>query len=172
MQNKLDHAVALYMRKPNALVHNRKTYISPERDVVPVYRAGRPMLPVRFFAESIGARVEGASGQTQMTLKKGECEIALTSFEQIGSEIYAEAEELCEAFGLYLFYDEADLLIYAKEQLNLSWDKDLTKLRKIAESFIYDDVTGAEITVRIQAKHPECEKCFLAGLCKNRSVTG
>ncbi|MBO4374976.1 MAG: endonuclease III [Lachnospiraceae bacterium] len=23
-----------------------------------------------------------------------------------------------------------------------------------------------------QAKHPECEKCFLAGLCKNRSVTG
>lgn len=164
--------VALYMRKPNALVYGEKTYITPERDTAPVYRGEEnPMLPLRFFAETIGAEVGYNSTNNAVTVKKGdktlEFVIGKQSFivngvsvalavptENIGGKAFAPANELCDAFGINLFYDEGDLLIYSKNKINLSWDNNLEEMRKISESFVFDDVTGAQIVQLMREKHP------------------
>lgn len=167
----MDDAVGLYMNKPNAYIDGVKTYITPARNVAPVYQNGEAMLPIRFFADSIGASVEWIGAENKIVLKKdnivaetkiGEAELLVNgnkmglpqSIFQINGTSFAPAAELCEAFGINLFYDEAGLMIYSEKELNLSWDNDLSLLTKIFESFGYDDITGDEYIAAVKKKFP------------------
>jgi len=164
MHNKVDitslmeSATALYVNKPNALVNNLKTYITPERDVTPINQNGHTVIPVLFFANSIGAAVQsGADGS--ITLTRGETAIALKASENahlISGTLYAPVTELCEAFGLYLFKDQSGVMIYGKRDLNLNWTTHKEELRKICETYVYDDVEGSEITALLKQNFPDC----------------
>lgn len=138
----MGNAVGLYINKPNAFVRNQKVYITEDRDVMPYWQNGQAMIPVSFFLQSIAAtEMWNKVDDSIASSKKNDC-------------LYAPAQELCDAFGLYSFCDETGLIIYSEEDLQLDWDKNLSLLRKIAECFIFDDVSGAEIIKLIKEKHP------------------
>lgn len=169
VQGFMRDAVALYMNKPNVYINGAKSYITPARDVVPVYMNGEAMIPLRFFSDSIGASlswnneerksvitkdgtvVEAKIGDSHLLVNGQRMGIA-TAVSNIGGYSFVPAAEICEAFGYYLFFDEAGLMIYSKEEKNLSWGNNLDLLNKIFEAFGYDDLTGEEYIQAVYKK--------------------
>ncbi len=172
VRNFMQDAVALYMEKPNTYINGAKSYITPARDVTPVYVDGEAMIPLRFFSDSIGASLLWNNEERKSVITKGSTvvEAKINSSQllvngnplglsvpvsNIGGYSFVPAAEICEAFGYHLFFDEAELMIYSEKELNLSWDKDLDLLNKIHEAFGYDDITGEEYIAAVEAKFGE-----------------
>lgn len=162
-------SVGMFMNKPNAYVHGRKTYISENRNIVPVWINGQAMIPVRFFGESIGGKVQWNGADSSVTLTYGDTEIKMTAGAEeftvnggkialpeavcmIGGTMFAPIYELCDVFELSLLCNEAGMVVFGPRQLD--WTKDLALLRKISERYIYDDVTGEEIMALLEQKNP------------------
>lgn len=149
----LSQAVALYMDKPNVLIRGEKTYIEAQRVASPFRYENEDFVPVKFFAESIGAVCNADNGSILI-----EYENKKYVFNEIicrENIIYAPIRELCSRLGLHLFL-EYDLIIYSKQPIELSWKNNLSELCKLCESFIYDDVTGNEIVDLVRQRHPHC----------------
>lgn len=146
-------SVALYANKSNALIRNEKCRISEDERIVPLWQEGTMMVPLAFFAESIGALPGENCDQQLISIHyQGiKAEIPPVILQDI---IYVPLKRICRMLGLYCFSDESGLIIYGKKNLALTWAKDGALLRKIAESFIYEDVEGAEIVRLIKEKHP------------------
>lgn len=138
----MKNAVAMYLGKSNVLLHGEKSYISDDRSIVPYEDGGKVMIPVRFFAESIGAAVQDGK-----ITKDG------SSFE-FESE-YADAGKLCNAFGKSLHVEQNGIIIYSDENMDdiLDWQKNMKLMRTISESYMFDDVTGDEIYSLLKAKN-------------------
>ena len=162
-------SIGMFMNKPNAYVRGKKTYISDNRNVVPVWKNGQAMIPVRFFSDSIGAKVLWNQSDDSVTLGKSETAVSLipgaaemtvngkkvalaeAAYTADGT-MYAPIYELCDAFDMPLFCDESGMVIIGAGQL--SWEDDLDLLRKISERYIYDDVSGARLLEMLQQKNP------------------
>lgn len=133
-------SVAVYLNKSNALVNGNKTYISEDKSVMPYKREGKVMLPVGFFLNSV-------------------CE---TNKHAVNSEIgpggveYAAAEELCSLYGKFLHIEDNGLIIYGKDDISkqLNWQSNMHVMRRVCESFMFDDVSGEELKELIVKKHP------------------
>jgi len=167
----MSNAVGLYANKSNALVKNVKCYINKDRSIVPFWNEKTMMVPLEFFVNSIEGSISEGVGEGEilieykgktLTIKIDENKAAL-NWKSFGLEkepmvkngvVYAPLSDLCKALGLYCFSDESNLIIYGEKQLDLTWVKDGALLRKIAESFVYDDVNGSEIVQLIKKKHP------------------
>lgn len=164
----MKNAVGLYVNKPHALVNGVKTYISPDRQTKPVYIGETAMIPVSFFASTLSMSITH-NDDSSVTVSRDGLYVTLTPDKQtinangaevgvgvcpqyIGGVLYAPVYELCDCLGLYMFLDYS-LLIYSPDALNLSWESNLEPLRRITESFIYDDVTGLEVRDAINAKY-------------------
>lgn len=170
---KMKNALGMYMDKPNAMVKGEKTYITPDRKVKPYFEGETPMVPVEFFVSSLGIKntvlpdgikVEKDGKILILTVNKDSIDvngvqIALpTPVVLKDGVIFAPVYELCDSLDLYLFLD-FKLLIASENNLNLSWENCLTALRRLNESFIYDDVSAQEILDNIDKiyaddKHP------------------
>lgn len=167
----MGNSVGLHVDKSNALIKGVKGYISTDESITPYWDADTAMVPLKFFAESLGGSVtwDGATQSLVMkynnktvTMKAGNNAIdidgqfiTLSKAPALkGGSSYIPVVDLCELLGLYCFSDESDLIIYGEEQLGFTWVKDGATLRKIAESFIFDDVEGAQIVRMIKEKNP------------------
>lgn len=167
----LSNAVAMYMNKPNAMVKNRKRYISDDGSIVPVWQNEVAMIPLRFFVQSLNAKLDW--NQETMTADvtygdntvkftvgndsaqlNGEEKSLLQPVTLRNSSTYVPAKDICGLLGLSCFSDESGLIICSTKPLELSWEKDIDLLRKISESFIFDDVDGSEIVELIKQKNP------------------
>ncbi len=169
--NKVKNSVALYASKNCALVRGAKSTISDDENVIPYWEDNTVMVPLKFFAESLGGKVtwDGATSSLVMTykdktvrMKAGENNIDVDG--QTISLIkpptvkngtsYIPVVDMCELLGLYCFSDLSDLIIYGTDNLEFTWANDGATLRKIAESFVYDDIEGAEIIQRVKERWP------------------
>jgi len=126
--------VALYVNKPHALRYGLKTYISKDRSITPIRYDDQVMVPLAFFAESIGIK------------ETAEDSVLLNGIS------YAQIGRLCDKYKLHLFVGE-DLIIYSKKPLSVDWNRSFHELCVLCEKFIYDDVTGEEIVRLVKEKH-------------------
>ncbi len=165
-------SVGLYVNKPNAYVRGRVTYITENRDVTPVYVGEETMIPLRFFAESIGASIEWIGAENKSVLKKGNTLVEAkigdnrlivnqnamgtkAPVSNIGGCTFVPVAEICDAFDISLFYDEAGLIIYSEDEIDFSWDSDLGLLTDIFENFGYDNITGEDYIKAVTAHYGE-----------------
>lgn len=166
----MSESVGMFINKPNAYVHGKKTYVSQNRSVVPFWKNEQAMVPIRFFGESIGGKVEWNESDSSVTLTYGGTQIKMfpgsKQFTANGNEmalaeavcmidgiVFAPVYELCDVFDLPLLCDESGMIVYGSRQLD--WTKDLALLRKVSERYIYDDVTGAQIMELLEQKNPK-----------------
>ena len=168
----MKNTVALYVSKNCALVRGVKTVIDASKpNIIPYWDADTAMIPLKFFAQSLGGAV-GWDAQTslltmdimgrQVKLKSGETAIEIDGQsltiahapQTKDGTAYVPAEDICELIGVYCFTDISDLIIYGTDEHNFTWANDGALLRKIAESFIYDDVEGAEIINSVKERWP------------------
>jgi len=169
--NVVKNSIALYASKNCALVRGAKTVISEDATIIPYWEGDTAMIPLKFFAESLGGSVtwDGAtsslimdcSGKT-VKLRSGDANVEIDGQPITLSKApaikngtsYIPALDMCELLGLYCFSDISDLIIYGTDDLGFTWSKDGATLRKIAESFIYEDVEGAEIIASVKERWP------------------
>ena len=138
-------AVAMYIGKSNVLLHGTKSYISDDRSIVPYETAdGKTMIPAKFFAESIGASY--SSG----TVSKGGVSFGDTE------NGYADAAQICSAFGKTLHVEPNGIIIYSDENMEdiLDWSENLKLMRTISESYQFDDASGDDIYNLLKQKYP------------------
>lgn len=98
----MKNAVAMYLGKSNVLVHGEKSYISDDRSIVPYEDGERIMIPLRFFAENIGARTDGG------TVRLGD-----ESFTVETENGFADVRMLCKLFGKSLHIEPNGIIIYS-----------------------------------------------------------
>ncbi len=167
----LQDVTAMYMNKTNVMVKNQKGHISENKAITPVWQNEVAMVPLRFFAQSLGAKLEWEQttltaeisyGENHLRFMVGENYALLNGAEQAlqqpvtmrNDSTYIPLKDVCSMLGLYCFSDESGLILYGEKQFDLSWENDIALLRKIAEAFIYEDVEGSEIVRMIQNKNP------------------
>ncbi len=140
----MKNAVAMYVGKSNVLLHGVKSYISDDRSVVPYEDGEKIMVPVRFFAESIGAEISG-----------GRITDGNRSFAVENENGYADVRALCNAFGKSLHLEKNGIIIYSDESLEdvLDWQENMKFMRTVSESYMFDDVTGDEIYNLLREKN-------------------
>lgn len=162
-------AVCMFLGKPSALVNGVKKYITEDKGVYPQELDSAVMIPVRFFAESVGAQLTtGADntltvtykdksvvmtfGDTQMSVGGSvtQMQAPLTNISGTG---YAPCSDLCSALGINLFLD-GGLIICSEEALSLNWTENSRLLSGICEKFVYEDASGEEMITALKAKNP------------------
>lgn len=167
-------STAMYVGKSNVLLHGEKAYMSDDRSIKPYIADDTYMIPVRYFANSIGAEINWNNENKTTDIFCNNKSITLcldsTSYLDNGSEkalshnaeigsggvLYAPAKALCEAFGKQLHTEENGVIIYSdsdKESV-FDWQNNTKIMRKICESYMFDDVSGSEILETIKTKFP------------------
>ena len=144
----MKNAVAMYIGKSNVLLHGRKSYISDDRTVVPYENNGKIMIPVRFFAESIGADIVNGKivgDNASYVLENG--------------EEYADLAVLCSVFGKKLHTEKNGIIVYSDTDMEsiFDWKNNEKLMRAISESYMFDDVSGDELYNLLLEKHPSKE---------------
>lgn len=169
--SKIGNSIALYASKNCALIRGVKGVISDDPTVVPFWDNDTVMVPLKFFAESLGGNVtwDGATSSLLMeckgktvSMRAGEGEITIDGQSITlskapmlkGGSSYIPVVDMCELLGMDCFSDISDLIIYGDDDVNFTWSEDGAVLRKISESFVYDDVEGAEIISRVKERFP------------------
>lgn len=129
------------------------------------------LVPAAFFAQNIGASYSEEAGMITIARNNKTATFTVGTDEMItaGQTVslpvgarnfdgvsYVPAIELCDALDMYLFLD-AGLLVCSEKNWNLSWSENLEELRTLCESFIYDDVSGAQIVNDVKAMWAEGE---------------
>lgn len=170
----MKNASALYIGKSNALLGGKKVYTSDGRDIIPYEKDGKYMAPVRFFADSIGAdiRYNEADDTTHISYKDKELTLGIGKAECVlngagaklsvpceiggGDALYAPIDDLCSMFGLFLHSEQNGVIIYSEADMSdvLDWQKNTNVMRRICESYMFDDMSGEEMTKLLTERYP------------------
>lgn len=166
---------AMYVGKSSTLVRGEQVYMAPGDDVVVPYKNGDiKMIPVSHFVSTLGGKTvwNGADKSVTMTAKgktatiysdSQKClvdgvERTLSCAAEIGpgNAMCAPAKDLCEIFDQFFHEEINGLIIYSDNDYSkeLDWTTNLKVMRNICESFMFDDVTGKEMSAMIEANHP------------------
>ena len=143
-QGRLQDAVVLYVGSSEAYVNNSKAQIDASNpEVTAISKNNRTLIPVRFVAESLGAKVawEEKSSTVTMTFKGKILKLVLGSdkmqdknkkyileapAEKINNRTYIPLRAVTEAFGKKVFYDRGLIIISNKDKIfDISKEKGL-----------------------------------------------
>lgn len=170
----MKNASALYIGKSNALKNGKKVYTSAEKNIIPYEKNGKYMVPVRFFADSIGAEINYNEsddtthisyndkeivlgiGSKTCSLNGAETELSVPCEIGGGDALYAPADDLCSMTGLFLHTEENGVIIYSADDMSdiLDWQKNTNVMRRICESYMFDDMSGEEMANLLAARYP------------------
>lgn len=170
----MKNASAMYIGKSNALLNGKKTYTSAGRDIIPYEKGGEYMVPVRFFAQSIGADIsyDESDDTTHISYKGKEIVLGIGASDckvngettklsvpcEIGggSSLYAPIDDLCGMTNLFLHTEENGVIIYSEDDMSdiLDWQKNTNVMRRICESYMFDDMSGEEMTKLLTERYP------------------
>ncbi|SMC57845.1 beta-propeller domain-containing protein [Papillibacter cinnamivorans] len=132
-EDRLQDAVVLYPGSMYSLVRNELTEIDPSNELItPFVQNGRTLVPVRFIAESFGARVSWDGGTQTATISEDgrTIRIRLYSTEMTvdgetvsldvpamatGGRTFVPVRALAEALGKEVFYDNGLVVIGGDE---------------------------------------------------------
>ena len=165
---------AMYIGKDSTLVKGQQVYISQNDEIVPYKNGDVKMVPVKAFTESLGGTaswdptdssatftakgktVKLFSGKRTCVVDGAEKTLMCPSDVGAGNVFYAPAKDLCEFFGQYLHEEDNGLIIYSDidHSADLNWNTNMKGMRNLCESFMFDDVTGAELSAMLEARHP------------------
>ncbi len=165
---------AMYVGKDSTLVKGQQVYISQNDEIVPYKNGDVNMVPVKAFIESIGGTASWDDAEKSATFTANgntlklfmgtrtcyvngtEKYLVCPSDVGAGNVFYAPIINLCEYFGQYLHEEDNGLMIYSENnhEAELDWVNNMNFMRNVCESFMFDNVTGAEIAAMIEAKHP------------------
>ncbi len=141
-KERLKNAVVLFVGSTQAMVNNEEVQLDAgSAEVKPIIKNERTLVPVRFIAESLGAKVvwneksstvnvslggknvELVIGSTSM--KVGGKKVALDApAEVIGNRTFIPLRKLTEALGKKVFYDRGLIVISEKDNIfNTSGEK-------------------------------------------------
>ena len=168
-------AAAMYIGKSSALVNGKKKYTSAERSIIPYEKNGKYMVPVRFFADSIGAALEYDEQDDSTHLSYKNKKLVLKIGEQYcylngektalgvpceiggGASLYAPVDDMCSMLGLFLHAEKNGVIIYSENDMSeiLDWQTNTDVMRRICESYMFDDMSGEEMTRLLIEKHPD-----------------
>lgn len=128
-------AVVLYVGSTQALVNNVEKQVDKEsEEVKPFVKDGRTLVPVRFIAESFGAKVDWNEKTSAINLSIGgrnvNMEVGKATMniggkavsidvppEITGGRTYIPLRKLAEAFGKEVFYDRGLIIIGSKDNM-------------------------------------------------------
>ncbi len=137
-QDRLKSAVVLYIGSSEAYVNNQKKLIDGSNpEVTPLSKEGRSLVPVRFVAESLGAKVDWEGKSSTITISKpgllgktirlvvGEKELTVNGkkvtldrpAETLNGRTFVPFRAITEAMGKKVFYDRGLIVISDKEKL-------------------------------------------------------
>lgn len=167
----MENAVAMYVGKSNVLVKGEKTYINEDKTIVPFKENGTIMLPAAFFAETTGASssVNGNSllietgdrkivfnGGSTLYAENGTNKLLKTKTEMRNGVLFASATDLCNVFSKHLHVEENGIVIYSSQDMSdiFDWNDNQKIMRKISESYMFDDVTGEQLLEMLKQRHP------------------
>ncbi len=129
ISDRLKDSIVLYVGSPNAFVNNAPARIdTANQEVTPVIRDSRTLVPVRFIAESLGAKVEWneKTSTVAVTLEQKAAAMTLGSrtmtvggrettldvaAESINGRTFIPLRALAEALGKKVFYDRGLIVI-------------------------------------------------------------
>ena len=139
--------VAMYVGKSNVLVFGEKKYLSADRKVMPYEKGCIKMIPISFFVETFGGNANDVEIKLCAEVEKGP-----------GDILYAPVQNLCRLFSIYCHEEINGLILVSNEDLRLSldWVNNMKAMRNLSESFMFDDVSGAEMTETIRVRYPDC----------------
>ncbi len=138
--------VAMYVGKSNVLVFGEKKYLSADRKVMPYEKGRIKMIPISFFVETFGGNANDVEIKLCAEVEKGP-----------GDIWYASVQDLCRIFFKYCHEEINGLILVSNEDLRLSldWVNNMKAMRNLVESFMFDDVSGAEMDTQILMRYPE-----------------
>ncbi len=137
-QDRLKSAIVLYIGSSEAYVNNQKKLIDGSNpEVTPVSKEGRSLVPVRFVAESLGAKVDWEEASSTVTISKsgllgktirlvvGKKEMTVNGkkvtldrpAETMNGRTFVPFRAITEAMGKKVFYDRGLIVISNKEKL-------------------------------------------------------
>ena len=141
--NKLGKAVALYLGSSKAYVLGKETSIDADnKEVVPFTENDRTLVPVRFIAESFGAKVDWDDktqtvtatinkkvvkmvlGETKMTVDGVEVTLD-TPANTYNDRTFIPLRAMVEAIGKNVFWDDRGLILISDLAFDATADKDL-----------------------------------------------
>lgn len=142
------------MNKPRALVDGERCNISENPEVMPFIRDGNVMLPVDFFASTCNAGLIIRDDVAVLSTNRNE--VVCSVEKGRGGGIYTRLKPLCRIFGLYYHEEINGLVCYSTEPLDeyMDWSKNFNELRRVISSFMFDEVTGDELTGLVRKIHP------------------
>ena len=179
---RLEKALVLYVGSSAAYVGNVQTFVDPENlEVKPVIKNGRTLVPVRFVAESLGARVDWEAGTSTAIISLGDKQVKLTVGSkkmdvgkvEVTLEAPAEVENgrlliplraLAEALGRKVFYEKGLIVITDPgEEHGLVDDKDavdtlIAKLNNLPTVGSHDKLM--ELVKKAQTVYGTAEKAL------------
>lgn len=135
ISDRLKDSIVLYVGSPNAFVNNTPARIDTEnQEVTPVIRDGRTLVPVRFIAESLGAKVGWNEKTSTVAVTAEQKAVAMTlgsrtmtvdgrettldvAAESINGRTFIPLRALAEAFGKKVFYDRGLIVISDYENI-------------------------------------------------------
>ncbi len=139
----LSQGVALKIASSKAYVYGRETMIDPNNaDVVPFTEQGRTLVPVRFIAESFGAKVEWLSDTQTVIIRTKDKTVSLVidqnemdvggvrlpldvSAKVVNDRVFIPLRRLAEdALGQKVFYDRGLIILSSKENPFDKMDQD------------------------------------------------
>lgn len=135
LAGRLSEAIALYTGSPTALVNNLEQQLdSSNGEVAPVSISGRILVPIRFIAENLGARVswDQRTETAEITLKEKVIRITIGNSKMtinnspyildvpalsLNGRTCVPLRAVSEAFGKKVFYDRGLIVISNQENL-------------------------------------------------------
>lgn len=157
-------SLCMCLDSDNALVNGVRKYTNDENAVVREVD-GNVLVPAEFFARGIGAKYTVKEDKIKISRGDKTAEFVLETDEMatanqtislpvgarnINGTVYVPAIELSDAFDMYLFLDSG-LLVCSETDWKLSWTEHLVQLRALCESFVFDDVSGAQLVEDVKA---------------------
>ena len=130
-----EQSVLLYIGSPRAVALGKQTYVDADNlDVQPVVLEDRTLVPVRFIAESFGAKVgwDGATetvtvqlGDTDITLQIGSCDMTVNGktttldvpAQTINDRTLIPLRAIAESLGKTVFWDDQGLIAISDAEL-------------------------------------------------------
>ena len=163
----------MYVGKSSSLIKGEQLYIAPDNAVCPYVIDGINMIPVKFFAKTIGGEVF-SEFETEVKIASGALEAVFSADDSIcmvdgreeklkrkaeigkGGVLYAPSVDLCRIFSKFLHEEMNGLIIYSDKDISasLDWVNNTAAMRNISESFMFDDVSGKELHNLIVKNHP------------------
>lgn len=135
VKERLKNAMVLFVGSTQAMVNNVEVQVDEgSADVKPIIKNNRTLVPVRFIAESLGAKVEWNKNSSTVkvslggknvelvigsaNMKVGADNVALDApAEVIGNRTFIPLRKLTEALGKKVFYDRGLIVISGKDNI-------------------------------------------------------